>query len=671
MAWSPTAPTLITTSYTSSSRTRTEYVYHPTPYNYLGGRGFFGVTWKNMGWQDGTTNQYNIFCVREIDLQYLTQNNYAGLKSAISALITGRVSETNTVGLNYTANGAITNEVLNSNEIVTSGRAENSYPYNFVDGVIPDITERNRIIAQVYGYDYIMGSLTGLPIFDVDAIKNESAGMTSEERYNKYYGGDNPYTYIWNYILNGDDSGRINKDIGQIWNVYVDGTFNPIIKLTWRPKNENSDTDYSNFKVHIGVKAQPPTTNITDYKEVAVVDYSKGSYQTSFKELADAYDYTIWLEILSALYQGTIRYPLVMGYYISDGKTTSDLAYTVIYNTGEIGQQGGGGKDDTQNSGHGTGKDDEGYKDPSESSSTISPTDGYNGIGLFTTTYAMTSARLANLGTFLWGASFIDNIKLINNSPIENVVSCKMFPFDLSGSDAEIILGNVSTGVNGAKISGFTPRRTIGTLSIPRYYNSFLDYSPYTKLTVFLPFIGFKLLDTSKYMGRTLKLEYIFDLITGACKALISANGVVQDEYDGACGIDIPLNASNRAQVEAGYITSALGSVASIASGNVMTGVSGALSGAMAQFHTQTEGTYSPTCGAYETRTAYVIYDRPTYQEIDMFNHTRGKCCNLSLSIANLTGFTVCDRNIDTSGIPCTEEERQEIVSILSTGFFA
>ena len=67
----------------------------------------------------------------------------------------------------------------------------------------------------------------------------------------------------------------------------------------------------------------------------------------------------------------------------------------------------------------------------------------------------------------------------------------------------------------------------------------------------------------------------------------------------------------------------------------------------------------------------YVIIERPTYQELSQFNHTKGKMCNLSKTIGSLKGFTICDANIDLKGIAATEQEKQEISNILSSGFFA
>ena len=56
-------------------------------------------------------------------------------------------------------------------------------------------------------------------------------------------------TAINNYLKNGDDSGRVNPPIYPTkWNLYIDGTKNPLYKLTWDcadiPKS-----DYSKVKI--------------------------------------------------------------------------------------------------------------------------------------------------------------------------------------------------------------------------------------------------------------------------------------------------------------------------------------------------------------------------------------------------------------------------------------
>lgn len=341
------------------------------------------------------------------------------------------------------------------------------------------------------------------------------------------------------------------------------------------------------------------------------------------------------------------------------------------------------------------------YEDKNEESDDITDSEGYSTTGLLTETHALTQGRINQFGGVLWGKGMFEKFELINNSPIENVVSCKAFPFNIDGAEEEIVCGNVAMGVNGKLVAsnwdGF--KRDIGEIKVTGYYNSFLDFEPFTKLAIFLPFIGFKMLDCSLFMNKMLKVRYIVDLVTGTCKAILFADGVPVNSFDGQIGIDIPVTSSNRAQVEAGYISSFIDTVGQVASFNPATqttyakppknpgttsmttagavgavaNVTGGIWDAIAsnQFHAQTGGGISPSCMAYETRDVYLIYDRPTYQDISGFAHTYGRLCRLTRRIGGLKGFTKTSIDIDLSGIPCTDIEREEIRNILSTGFYA
>ena len=164
---------------------------------------------------------------------------------------------------------------------------------------------------------------------------------------------------------------------------------------------------------------------------------------------------------------------------------------------------------------------------------------------------------------------------------------------------------------------------------------------------------------------------YTVDIITGGCLCQIKSNNVKLYEFNGNIGIDIPITASNRAQVESAYINAGVGVVSSAMSGNVTGAVNSIIGAATSQYHYSGTGNPSPSCVASTNRTCYVVIDRPQYQPLKAFNHTRGRMCCLSKTIGNLKGYTVCDGNIDISGISATDEEKDEIVNILSTGFFA
>lgn len=294
----------------------------------------------------------------------------------------------------------------------------------------------------------------------------------------------------------------------------------------------------------------------------------------------------------------------------------------------------------------------------------------YNALNMLTTTYVISTTNLRRFASLLWNDSFMENIKLLNNSPIENVVSCKMFPISVTGQETDIICGNVTmTDCKGGVINN-NYHHVIGSITIPSYYNSFLDYSPFTSLEIFLPYIGFKELDTSIFMGKTLRVEYIHDLITGACKAMIFANDIYYTSFDGISGIDIPITASNRAQVETGYIGGALGAIPQLLTLDFSALAKNALSTATQQYHYQTQGSYSPACGAYESHLCYIIFNRPSVQYPKSYKHDFGMPCMITQTLGNLTGFTKCCDNIDLTGVTSTNEEKELIKQLLTTGVY-
>ena len=475
------------------------------------------------------------------------------------------------------------------------------------------------------------------------------------------------------------------------WKVYIDGTKLPNYKIVWHNEEiENrKTTDNARIKIQYAeVDPEYPTElRVPELiHETNYAEYNAGNYKTNFKTLYEGAWGEVYDEgIMSTLPKQSVWLLLQLDYY-SNGITTvlptetstkmavllnpsgSNLySYADIWNTN--GESDGSTIEVITDKGSGEG--DDGYKD-GEDSKEEDITDGAsNSVGVLTTTYAMTIERLNQLGGFLWGANIFDEFSLVNSNPIENIISCKNIPISLGGTDEIIHLGNVDTGTNGAKVSTNFSTLNVGQIALPTKYNSFLDFAPYTKITIYLPYIGFKEIDATIAIGKTLKVAYVADVITGGCIAQIFINGVRFYEFSGEMGVDIPITASNRAQVEASYISNAVGMGASLASGNITGAVDSVLASATAKYNYSSTDTPNANCVASVNRTCYVIIERPTYQELSQFNHTKGKMCNLSKTIGSLKGFTICDANIDLKGITATEQEKQEISSILSSGFFA
>lgn len=293
-------------------------------------------------------------------------------------------------------------------------------------------------------------------------------------------------------------------------------------------------------------------------------------------------------------------------------------------------------------------------------------------ISLLTTTYAMNESNLKSLGRKLWDDSFLENISMINNSPIENILSVKSFPFPINGGTSKnVILGNVNMKVTGNELpSTYTPIKTIGTFKVDKKFNGVLEWLNYhTQVVCYLPYIGFIELNIKEIIDKTITLKYIYDVITGVCTACFYADNIEICKYSGTLAIDIPITASNRAQVESGYIMSALGAVGSLLTGNFMGLASSAFGALMNQNHFTTKGSPSPSCDAFDEQKAFVIIDYPVYYQPTNYAHDYGYPCNLSMKLGNCKGFTKC-ANVDVDGLSCTEEERAELKRLLENGVY-
>lgn len=496
------------------------------------------------------------------------------------------------------------------------------------------------------------------------------------------------------YFDTGDTSGAV-KDLKTVWVLAIDGTKSPLYKLKW---NCASISKNDIARVRIGYGGHDDISGKISIHKWQLVDYSPSHFNTNYAQINNA----VWgevAEILSPLATLAAVYIAVQLEYYSTPTVLptdySSIMFCELFKNqknghmyGDIGflEKDENGLYDKVTSGDGstftvkdgedgskivTSDDDNGYSDDKDDDENDNDTsDVSSGIGVLTTTFKMTKDRLQQLGRFLWGSNIFDNFSLICNNPIENIVSCKSIPLSINGSTQKIILGNVDTGVNGDKVSNNFAKQNIGSISITEKYHNFLDYAPYTNVIIYLPYVGFKELDTNLVMGKTLSISYTVDIITGGCLCQIKSNNVKLYEFNGNIGIDIPITASNRAQVEAGYISSGIGIASSVASGNIVGAATSLINSAESQYHYASTSSPNPMCVASTNRTCYVIMDRPTYQTLKSFNHTRGKKCYLTKTINTLKGYTICDEHIDLSGIRATDSEKEELIKVLSSGFF-
>lgn len=483
---------------------------------------------------------------------------------------------------------------------------------------------------------------------------------------------DLPLLTDYDSVLKYINTGKYTAPID--YTLYIDGDRFPNYNLNWNPLKSDSESSIISIEFD-AIENNPilPTPHFF-FREYP---YNDGSAKFNWSDIWQELDSKIPIidNILTNKFTVKIKYVAdkndfsTANDYVSvdlyEKKSISGVLYDNLISPSKT--------NDTLTVDFGEGKDRDDYYDTdSGENDEHSPTVGYDiGACNLTACYELSVERLNNIAIKLWSEDFFSNILLLNNSPIENILSCKLLPLSLSGIESAVKIGNVDMGINGNRLNSTVIRYNVGNISIPRLSNmGFLNYAPYTTITIFLPFIGFKELNTSDVMGRNISVDYIVDVITGACKCCINVNNYQCYEYDGNCGIDIPLTSSNRSQVEMGYVQSALGVVTNIGSGNYGGAIGEAISGAVQQYHYNSNGSYSPSTGAYEDRTCFIIIDRPQYSEVSNFGHTKGYKCQLTKTIKNLNGFLKTTDNVDLSNISAPKFCKDKILELLSSGVY-
>ena len=475
----------------------------------------------------------------------------------------------------------------------------------------------------------------------------------------------NDQASIDKYIQTGDTSGAVNYDdlnkANVITRVYVDNSTPPNLKIVF-DIDEPEDSD-----------KQPPAMIWLRFWKTN--DYADMQGATMFKQQGFQFG-------------GNVSYTWTALEFMGGGKdlaietsTHADNSDNVIAYVADNGtcQPLDTPISNAKNSIvciRGNGDGDDGYKKPTEDSDGADENASANVSNLLTTTYKLSQAQLQSLGNFLWQDSFITNIKLLNNSPIENLVSVKALPVSLPvGSEQALVLGNVDTGIKATPVTNTYIKFTMGTKKVPHFENNFSDYNNVT-CDVYLPCIGtIADIDPREVIGQTLTLKYCFDVVTGDVLAELFNNkgGALNlmGIYKGNIGIDIPLTASNRAQVEAGYISDFISAVGSAATKNISGVAEAGLSAITRQNTTKSSGSVSGCTAQGLPIKPYLHISSPVVPDYsDTFVHTYGRPCLLSKKLSKLKGYTQVDKNCDLSGIPCTQKEKEMLRNIISSGFY-
>lgn len=287
-------------------------------------------------------------------------------------------------------------------------------------------------------------------------------------------------------------------------------------------------------------------------------------------------------------------------------------------------------------------------------------------------------AALWGLGDSGIGDSLWQRYQNYRCSPLSGILSSHYIPYLLGAVPPTLTTQAIrcagttipdtdSLVVNDAYITTYT----VGTVAVPEFFGSALDYNPNTQMRLFLPFCGWIDIDPDRVVGGSLTVKYVTDNITGDCTAFVQCTdrtGSVTSQYmsTGSCAVAIPVTGND--QGFGTLLNAASAAVMGAATGNILSIASSAATALSARKQTSQSGGYGGAAltGDHQCRLQII---RPVQSTPKYGQQLRGRPSDIGCLIGDLigTGWTSFDAvHADIEG--ATVEECAEIERLLQQG---
>ncbi len=316
--------------------------------------------------------------------------------------------------------------------------------------------------------------------------------------------------------------------------------------------------------------------------------------------------------------------------------------------------------------------------------------DGQNPDGLIAV-YNPPVNTLRSFAQWLWVTWPQAGLDKIWNNPFDGVISL----FELYCTPPVIGSRNIRSGFLDSEISSPVIERyttiNCGSLIVPEYWNNYLDYAPYTQVSIYLPFIGIVNVDANDIIGQSVNITYNIDCYNGSCIAMITVakagpDGEVYNclayQYSGNCAVDVPLSGGSQAAIKGAIINaSAIGigglimGAAKMDAGKVLSGASDmitaaehALSSVMsARSSVQKSGSFGASFGAMGAKKPYIMVKRPVQVVVRNYNELYGYQAHKAVTIGQCSGYIRC-REVHVESPTASDAEKNKIAQMLKDG---
>ena len=368
--------------------------------------------------------------------------------------------------------------------------------------------------------------------------------------------------------------------------------------------------------------------------------------------------------------------PPVLSYSLSPvaySPTTVELGRAFFEGIAEIdpddpypGDDSGGGKD----------PDPDGIPEPDDIPIPTIPDVDITDTG-FITLFTPSLAQVKNLANYMWSDLFsLDSFKKLFADPMDCILGFNVLPVVVpAGSVSEIIVGNLATRVYMTKCTSQWVEFDCGTVNVGTPYDTYLDYSPYTKYSIYLPYIGLQSLSADDVVGKTIHLVYHIDALSCSCVAYLLCGSSVLYQFAGSCGYSIPLTGDSFRNVVSSMISIATTVAGAVATGGISAPLAISAGASIAQNvinakpEVKRSGSIGSAAGIMGVQTPYLILEIPRICKPKDQHKYLGYPSFITDSVGNVPGYSEWE-SVILSGVPCTDEERASIEEILKGGVY-
>ena len=314
----------------------------------------------------------------------------------------------------------------------------------------------------------------------------------------------------------------------------------------------------------------------------------------------------------------------------------------------------------------------------------------------FVSLFNPTLLQVKDLADYMWTGLFdVDTYRKLFADPMDCLLGFNMLPVAIPhGTAVPVRVGNISTGISMNPATSQWVEVDCGSINVGDAFGSYLSYSPYTKFSLHLPYIGTVELSTDDVVGKTLSLKYHVDVLSCACVAYLKCGDSVLYEFTGSCGYSIPISGNDFRSTIANIVSIAATIGGAVISGGAAAPIAGTGAKAVAKRARQKaaqsveaigdaasisknvmslkpevhrSGAIGGSAGMMGIQTPYLIVEYPNpCKPKSQYKYT-GYPSFVTVKLNDISGYAEFE-NIIVENIPCTEEEMVMIKDLCKGG---